>query len=171
MTIIKPKINEYPNYCQYFFDLVQDDLMLELEKTKNITLDFIKSISLEKENFSYQEGKWTTKEVLRHIIDCERVYTYRAFRFSRFDGTELKGFYENLYISNTKNLNISLSDIETEYERIRNSTISLFQPMNLEMLDFKGNANKVVFTARSLGFMTVGHNLHHINFLKNNYFN
>lgn len=171
MKIIKPKIDEYPNYCQYFFDLVQDDLMLELEKSKKNTLDFIKSISLEKENFSYQDGKWTTKEVLRHIIDCERVYTYRAFRFSRFDGTELKGFDENLYISNTKNLNISLSDIETEYESIRNSTISLFLSMNQEMLDFKGNANKVVFTARSLAFMTVGHNLHHINFLKNNYFN
>ena len=168
--IIKPKIEEYPQYCQYFFDLVKNDLLDELIISKEKTLNLIQSIPIGKENFSYQEGKWTVKEVLRHIIDCERVYAYRAFRFSRFDSRELSGFDENLYISNTKNLSISLSDIEKEYESVRNSTISLFQSMNQEMLDYKGQANKVIFTARSLGFMTVGHNLHHLNFLKNNYF-
>lgn len=170
MIINKPKKDECPQYCQYFFDLVGDDLLMELENSKETTLDFIKLIPKEKEDFVYEEGKWTMKEVLQHIIDCERVYTYRAFRFSRFDATELSGFDENLYISNTKNLEISIENIYKEFESVRNSTISLFRPMTNKMLDFKGLANQVTFTARSLGFMAVGHNLHHINFVKKNYF-
>ena len=115
--------------------------------------------------------RYHTKEVLRHIIDCERVYSYRALRFSRFDETELSAFDENLYIESIKKIEQNLTDLKDEYENVRKSTIALYRTMTKEMLDFKGKANKVDFTARTLGFMTVGHNLHHCNFLKTNYLN
>ncbi|AWM12822.1 DinB family protein [Flavobacterium sp. NRK F10] len=161
-----------PDYCHYFFDLVKtDNLLDELYKSYQITNELFQRITPEKENFSYQPDKWTTKEVIRHIIDCERVYTYRAFRFSRFDNTELPGFDENKYIEAVKGKTLHLSDLKEEYENIRKSTIVLFKTMTNEMLDFKGSANKVDFTARTLGFMTVGHNLHHCNFIKTKYLN
>lgn len=159
-----------PNYCHYFFDLVEtDNLLHELEKSNQLTKELFSLITPENENFSYEANKWTTKEVLRHIIDCERVYTYRAFRFSRFDNTELAGFDENKYVDNFKVTKQNLEELENEFENVRKSTISLFQTMTDEMLDFKGTANKVAFTARALGFMTVGHNLHHCNFIKTKY--
>lgn len=168
----KSVYKDAPSYCHYFFDLVEtNDLLNELEKSYQLTLDLFKLITPEKENYSYQPNKWTVKEVLRHIIDCERVYTYRAFRFSRFDNTELAGFDENKYIKNFKSTEVSLADLREEYENLRKSTISLFKSMTNEMLDFKGTANKVTFTARALGFMTVGHNIHHCDFIKSNYLN
>jgi hypothetical protein len=161
-----------PNYCHYFFDLVEtNDLLSELEKSYKLTQEVFKLITFENENYSYQTNKWTIKEVLRHIIDCERVYTYRAFRFSRFDNTELAGFDENEYIKNIKNTEQNLLELKTEYEIVRKSTIALFRTMTNEMIDFKGTANKVSFTARALGFMTVGHNIHHIEFVKTKYLN
>jgi hypothetical protein len=161
-----------PQYCHYYFDLVKtDDLLTELEKSYQATQDLFCLIRSEKENYSYQPNKWTTKEVLRHIIDCERVYTYRALRLSRFDDTELPGFDENKYIDNIKNVEQNLTDLKDEYENVRKSTIALFKTMTNEMLDFKGIANKFVFTPRTIGFMTVGHNLHHCNFIKTNYLN
>lgn len=161
-----------PQYCHYFFDLVQtDDLLTELEKSYHLTQELFSLIIPEKENYSYQPNKWTTKEVIRHIIDCERVYTYRALRFSRFDNTELSGFDENKYIDGIKNIEQNFTDLKDEFENVRKSTIALFKTMTKEMLDFKGTANKVVFTARTLGFMTVGHNIHHCNFIKTNYLN
>lgn len=161
-----------PQYCHYYFDLVKtDDLLTELEKSNQLTQELFSLITSEKENHSYLPKKWTTKEVLKHIIDCERIYTYRALRFSRFDSTELSGFDQNKYIDNIKNVELNLSDLKDEYENVRKSTIALFKSMTKEMLDFKGTANKVVFTARTLGFMVVGHNLHHCNFLKTNYLN
>lgn len=159
-----------PSYCHYFFDLVgTDDLLAELHKSKTQTEGLFLRITPEIENFSYAIGKWTIKEVIRHIIDCERVYTYRALRFSRFDETELSGFDENKYIDNLKPTAYNLADLKDEYTAVRTATIALFKSMTDEMLDFKGKANNVLFTARTLGFMTIGHNIHHCNFIVDNY--
>lgn len=159
-----------PTYCHYFFDLVEtNDLLVELYKSKIQTEELFQLITPETENFSYAIGKWTTKEVLKHIIDCERVYIYRALRFSRFDNTELPGFDENKYIDNLKSASYNLTDLKEEYIAVRTASIALFKSMTDEMLDFKGKANNALFTARTLGFMTVGHNMHHCDILKSKY--
>lgn len=163
---------DIPPYYHYFFNLVKtDNLLAALRESKLITEQIFDSITPEKENFSYAPGKWTTKQVIRHIIDCERVYSYRALRFSRFDPAELPGFDENKYMEPVKNITYSLQDLREEYVSVRNATFLLFKNMNNEMLDFKGRANNVNFTAKALGFMTVGHNLHHGNFIKTTYLN
>ena len=170
--IDKTIYRDAPHYCHYFFDLVQtDDLLAELENSYQMTQELFSLITPERENYAYGPNKWKTKEVIRHIIDCERVYTYRALRFSRLDNTELSGFDENLYMDRMKGVEQNMSDLKEEYEYVRKSTISLFKTMTNEMLDFRGTANKAVFTARTLGFMTIGHNLHHCHFIEENYLN
>lgn len=159
-----------PNYCHYYFDLVEtNNLLIELERSKQITQQLFGQITAEMESFKYEPTKWTTNEIIRHIIDCERVYTYRALRFSRFDKAELSGFNESKYIESIKGNELKLPDLEDEFINVRKSTIALFKVMTNEMLDFKGIANKVEFTARALGFMTIGHNLHHCNIIRTKY--
>ncbi|MBX2931196.1 MAG: DinB family protein [Chitinophagaceae bacterium] len=159
-----------PKYYHYYFDLVEtNDLLSELKKTTLLTEKIFALITPEKENFSYAANKWTTKEVLKHIIDCERIFAYRALRFSRFDNTELAGFDENKYIDNIKTAEQNLLDLQDEYLTVRKSTILLFKNMTNEMLDFKGIANKSSLTARTIGFMIIGHNLHHNNFIQSTY--
>jgi len=161
-----------PEYCGYFFDLIQsDDLFSEFEKSKELTLGVFKQISPELENHSYQPNKWTTKEVLRHIIDMERIFAYRAFRFSRLDFTELSGVDQNHYVENASQTDIELSDLQEEYLAVRNSTIWIYRNLKPEMLDFKGTANKQTYTPRTLGFAMIGHNIHHCNFIRTNYLN
>lgn len=164
--------NDAPEYCGYFFDLIKtDDLLYEFEKSKDLTLNVFESISTELENYSYQPNKWTIKEVLRHIIDMERVFAYRAFRFSRFDDTALSGVEENDYIEKVTLTDISLSDLKEEYLAVRSATISIYKNITSEMLDFKGTANKQTYTARTIGFAIIGHNIHHCNFIKTRYLN
>ncbi|WP_375587334.1 DinB family protein [Flagellimonas aurea] len=159
-----------PEYCHYYFDLVDTDHLLnELEGSKEVTIRVLDRITQENLYFSPGPKKWNIAEIIRHIIDCERVYSYRAFRFSRFDPKALPSFDENRYVDVIQNHVINLYELREEYEHVRNSTISLYKQMNDEMLDFKGRANQVVFTPRSLGFMTVGHNLHHIQTIVNSY--
>ncbi|AEW87237.1 DinB family protein [Flavobacterium columnare] len=159
-----------PAYFHSFFDLIESDhLVEELEKSKNFTLALIDSITPEIENFAYAPDKWTTKEVLIHIIDAERILTYRALRFSRFDATELTGFDQNKYIQNLKSVNYKVSDLREDYINVRNATISLYKSMTEEMLDFKGVTNPIILTARSLGFMVVGHNIHHAQVIQKKY--
>jgi len=162
--------NDAPTYCGYYFDLIaSDDLILEFEKSRLLTLDVFSMVSPEKENYSYQTDKWTIKEVLRHIIDMERIFAYRAFRFSRFDPTELSGVEENDYIVNAKQTDIKLSDLVEEFLVVRKATTWIYKNIGNEMLDFKGIANKQNYTARTLGFAMIGHNIHHCNTIKTKY--
>lgn len=159
-----------PNYYHHYFSCIKtNDLLQELEKSKHITQTLFSTIGSEKENYAYDVDKWTIKEVLQHIIDCERVFCYRAFRFSRFDHTELSGFDENKYIDTIDLTQTSLSDVLDEYLNVRIVTIGLFKTMTDNMLDFKGIANNTAFTARSIGFMCVGHNLHHCKLIQTHY--
>lgn len=159
-----------PEYCHRLFDMIEtDNLLFELEKDKQNTLQLFSSILPEKEHFAYAEGKWTASQLLRHIIDCERIYAYRALRFSRFDSTELHGFDEDFYMEGMQNIRENLSDLMEEFTTVRNSTITLFKPMTTEMLNFKGTANKLKFSTLALGFCVVGHNAHHCKVLKERY--
>ncbi len=168
--IIKPDYSEVPKYFHPFIELVKgNDLVAALISSQEMTIELFRSIPLTKENDSYAVNKWSIKEVLRHIIDCERVYTYRAFRFSRFDQTELAGFDEERYINEVSVLSFSLTDLLQEYDAVRKATIGLFRFMNEKMLDFQGTANGFNMTARALGYLTVGHNIHHNNFIIEKY--
>ena len=159
-----------PEYCYYFFDLVPtNDLLAELENSKELTLNLFNLITAELQNYTYEPNKWTTKEVLRHLIDMERIFQYRAFRFSRFDDTELSGVEENDYIEKVNQTEIALADLREDYLAVRSSTINLYKNMTEKMFDFKGVANGQAFTARTLGFAIVGHNLHHIHFIRTRY--
>lgn len=159
-----------PAYCEYFFDLIpSNDLLIEFEKSKELTLSIFKLISPELGNYTYQPNKWTTKEVMRHIIDMERIFAYRAFRLSRFDSTELCGVEENDYIDKVKQTDVKLSDLQEEYKAVRNSTVLIYKKITNEMLDFKGTVNNQTYTCRTLGFAMIGHNIHHCNFIKTKY--
>jgi uncharacterized damage-inducible protein DinB len=134
-----------------------------------MTKAFIQSIPAEKADYKYAEGKWTVKQVLRHIIDTERIFVYRAFRFSRFDTTPLAGFDEDAYIDATQTIDYSLNDLLEEFVSVRQTTIQVYKTMTPAMLDFKGTANNIPITPRCIGYMAVGHNLHHCNVIRERY--
>ena len=168
--IAKPDITTVPDYFVYYTGLVREnDLIEALAKSREATLELFASIPVEKENFAYAPGKWTIKQVLSHLIDTERVFSYRALRFSRRDETDLPGYDENLFAANSNTEKVMLERLMEEYRCVRKSTLSLFEAMNEEMLDFRGTANKMQCSARSLGYMIVGHEIHHCNVLKERY--
>ncbi len=168
--IIKPSLKDAPEYYHYYFGLsTETDLMDALKNAMSDSLLLFSSVPKEKENYRYQPEKWTLKEVIGHIIDSERIFTYRALRFSRKDKTELLGFSENLFAPNSNAINRSIPEIAAEYKSVRLASIALFKYMNEEMLDFKGTANKVPLSSRCLGWMIAGHNVHHCKIIKERY--
>ena len=99
-NISKPGKEEYPSYYHTYISKVSNDVDLidALEKAGSEFLAFINSIETGKLEYRYQEGKWTIKEIIIHLMDAERIFSYRALRFSRGDGTNLAGFDENEYV-------------------------------------------------------------------------
>ncbi|MBI2259236.1 MAG: DinB family protein [Flavobacteriia bacterium] len=169
--INKPELSSLPYYYQYYVNLItENDLFEAFENNKKEFIQFISSIEKDKLDFSYEMNKWTVREVIRHILDTERIFQYRAFRFSRFDFTPLSGFDENKYISKTTHLILNKEELIEEFSLIRQNTIALYRQMNNDMLDFLGEANKQQSNARGLGFFIVGHQKHHTKIIKERYF-
>jgi hypothetical protein len=116
---------------------------------------------MDKFDFRYAEGKWTIKEIIQHVIDTERIFSYRALRISRNDKTPLPGFDENEYVINTDANNRHLQSLLTELSLVRQSTIALFKsftPMQLERLGVASNND---ISVRAIGFILIGHQKHH----------
>lgn len=118
----------------------------------------------------YAEGKWTVKDILQHVIDNERIMSYRALRFSRNDKAQLPGYDEEILAANTIANNRTIDDLMEEFAELRRSTITLFKNMDKTMLTRLGNANQTEISALALGFVILGHPLHHMNVVRDRYF-
>jgi len=129
----------------------------------------MKSIPEDKLYYRYDEGKWTIKEILVHIIDDERIYAYRALRFARKDSTELAGFDQENYAVNSGANKRSIESILHEFETVRKATISLFESFTDEALTSSGIANGNKVSVRALGYHIAGHEKHHVNIIRERY--
>jgi len=170
MTTLQVNENEYaPFYKNYIKSLGTVDLFDILNNSLEDLLLTIKHLPEEKLNFSYQEGKWTIKELVQHIIDAERVLSYRALRFSRNDSTDLQGFNEDWYVENSNGNDRNIEDLLNEFSFVRNSTISLFKSFSDEMFTLSGSINGSDMSVRALGFIIAGHQIHHLKVIKEKY--
>jgi len=169
--IRKPGDEEYPSYAGMYINLLpNDELILDhLKKNFMEVKKFILSLPLEKLDYRYQPGKWTIKEIITHIIDDERVYAYRALCFARNEKTELPGFDQDEYAKHSGTNERNISNIIEEYKAVRHATITLFNGLSDEALTRYGTANNNKATVRALCYHIAGHELHHINFIKEFY--
>ncbi len=156
-------------YKNYVKQIEETDLLQALRVSGHRCLELVHSIPEEKVDFRYADGKWTIRELLCHIIDAERIFTYRALRFARNDKTDLAGFEENDYATQANASGRSMQKIAAEMAHLRSATIDLFETFTPEMLIRKGTANKNELSVIVLGFIIAGHETHHCNVLKERY--
>ena len=170
-SIEKPKEGEYAPYAIMYIGLLPDDgqILKHLKNNFKATKDLLLSLSEETLNSRYADGKWTIKELLVHIIDDERIYAYRALRFARNDKTELPGFEQDDYATYSNANNRTIQDILKEFETVRNATISLFQNLDRDALTRSGVANGNVMSVRAAAYHIAGHELRHVQLIKERY--
>ena len=118
----------------------------------------------------YAPGKWTGKDILQHLIDAERVFSYRAMRFARNDRTALPSFDENNYAFTAEANRRDLSDLLDEFCVVRDSTSHLFESLTPEMLVRTGEVWSGTMSAAGIGFAIIGHNIHHFGILRERYY-
>jgi len=169
--IEKPKAGEFAPYTMMYIGLLPDDglILKHLKDNLKITKDFILSLPEEKLTYRYAEGKWTIKEILVHIIDDERIYAYRALRFARNDKTELPGFEQDDYARHSGANERDIKGILAEFAAVRKATISLFNGLDSQSLTRTGVASGNVMSVRAAAYHIAGHELRHINIIKERY--
>ena len=159
-----------PGYFQVYINQVAEkDLATAFRNQSAVMKDFLPAITEEKSRFAYAAGKWTIREMLQHIIDAERIFTYRALCFARKETTSLPSFEENDYAANSLANNRSWQNLTAEFIAVRQSTLYLFNSFTPEMLASTGTANNNTFSVEAIGFITVGHLNHHKKILEERY--
>ena len=154
---------EYASYYGNYIDQVTDEYTLieELEISLHRFIKFVQDISMDKFDYRYAEGKWTIKDIIQHIIDAERIFSYRALRFARNDKAELPGFEENEYVVEANGNQRSIMELLTELSSVRHATLLLFKSFNEEQLCRIGIASNNPMSVRAIGFVIIGHQNHH----------
>lgn len=160
-----------PPFYQRYINLVPDDgnLLIHLEDIFSETEELISPLSEEAMNYRYEPGKWTIKDMLVHMADSERIFIYRALRFSRGDETPLVGFEESLYAEHACANDREKEDILREFSLVREASIAFVESLSDEALNRKGTANGYPLSVRVLVNLLYGHHKHHLNILRERY--
>jgi uncharacterized damage-inducible protein DinB len=171
LTVARPEPGEYAPYYEKYISLVKgEDILTTLDQQRRQTMLLLSGRDEEDGNFRYAADKWSAKEVLGHLCDSERVFAYRALRFSRGDSTPLAGFEQDDYVRNGPFANHPLSDLVEEFIAVRRATLSLLRSLDETAWMRRGVANKNEVTVRALAYIIAGHELHHRRILEEKYF-
>lgn len=166
----KPKPEEYANFYRGYIELVgEKDVIEYLSNQSDSFSGYLEKIPKEKVDFAYDEGKWTVAQVLGHIIDVERVMSYRILRFSRQDKTPIPGFDQNTYVENSFFGARSIKSLSAELLGLRTANIELIKSLTEEQTKYTGQSNEVILSVRALVYILGGHLAHHWNILKERY--
>lgn len=170
MTAKDISINEYNPFYQTYINKSQNvDLKQGLRENFESVYKFLNAIPKDKLEYRYADGKWTIKEVIQHLIDAERIFAYRALRIARQDQTPLPGFEENDYVPASFANDRSRAELLADYKAVRQATVSLFDSFTDAMLLQIGTASNSPISVRALGFITIGHENHHCQVIKERY--
>lgn len=169
-TINRPQPTEHaPYYSKYVTAVPDGDVVSLLREQSMETVALLRDVSPERANFAYAPGKWSIKEVVGHMIDVERVMSYRALRFARNDATDLPGFDENGYVANANFAERTLGDLLEELQVVRAATIHFVKHLDAAAIDRRGKANGQDVTVRALVYIIAGHERHHAALLRERY--
>ena len=170
MRLDQLPIKEYSDYFGTYINALENVHLIEdLEISIHEFIRFVQDIPMDKFDYRYAEGKWTIKDIIQHLMDTERIFAYRALRFSRNDTTPLPGFDENDFVDNTDANKRSIQELLTEFAVVRQATLSLFKSFSEEQLLRIGTASGKEISVRAIGFILIGHQKHHQRIFKERY--
>lgn len=158
----RPLQGEYADYAHADIELVEgQDACGILEHQAAATLELFERFGDLGGGISYGPGKWTVKEVLGHLADDERIFTYRALCLARGDDRELQGFDEKLYVAGAPFNALSMRLLLADYRAVRGAALTLFRGLSPLAWLRRGIVNGYPATPRGLAFHIAGHELRH----------
>ena len=165
-----PQSHEFAPFYEGYVNQTQpgEDVLTPLH-TQSSKLNTLFSALNDKGDYRYAPGKWSVKELLGHITDTERIFSYRLLRIARGDKTPLQGFDQDIYIEPGHFESRSMENLIAEFEAVRKATIILVESLDQTAIEQTGTASHVSVSARALIYIIVGHVAHHLRILEERY--
>jgi hypothetical protein len=158
-----------PYFGGYIDEVPPGDVLEILERQMAETQELLRGLTASQAMHRYAPGKWSIKEIVGHLADTERIFTYRALCFSRRERAPLPGFEEDEYVAAARFDARPMSDLARELETVRAATLTLFRGLSDEALVRRGTANAKPYTVRAIAFVIAGHERHHVRVLRERY--
>lgn len=166
----RPEPDEYGEFYQGYIDLVDEPNIIQvLIQQGQQVYAVVQRLTPGEVSHRYEEGKWSVKQVIGHLVDTERIMAYRALSISRGETKSLPGYNQDQYVEQASFENRSLQSISTEYDALRNANISMFNSFSEDQILRKGTANGVTVSVRALAYIIAGHERHHMQVLEERY--
>jgi hypothetical protein len=158
-----PQQGEYPSYATKYIQKIakERDVLDIMDISKNEMLLLLASLHEKTRIEQHAEGKWTVKEILQHMIDTERIFSYRALRFARYDDTKLPGYDETEYVNKSFANERPLEEMVHEFRLVRESTIALFKSFDIKVYDNTSLANGYTMSVRAIAYIIAGHGIYY----------
>ncbi|RXK50686.1 DinB family protein [Aquirufa rosea] len=167
-----PASYEYPktSYFTEYLNFEPNENIFEVfENQTKIILDIYQNLSPRQWSYAYSPGKWTLQQLLGHMVDTERIISYRALAISRGEQQALPGFDENAYLVKAHYENQNPELILKQYHLTRQATIALLQSFSPDQWNTIGQANGNSVSVRALSWMIAGHEKHHLSIMNERY--
>lgn len=166
----KSDINPMPHYYDRYINLVADVELAKAFDDSIRQLDDLDANLLEKISDNENAmGKWTAKEILQHVIDWERILSYRAMLFARREGSIPQNVDQDRLAANMNAEKRSIDGLIAELKAVRNASKALFDSFDEETLLDRGTNWKHEISILALGFAIIGHQIHHLKIIEENY--
>ncbi len=166
----KSEIKALPTFYARYVAQVEDEPLLPLLRKYPSFMKGEEALLRQSADLQYAPDKWTPKDIIQHLIDTERVFSYRALRFSRGDQTELPGFDQSQFADAAPLNHREMDDLLEEFRQVRQSSRLFFDSLQAGQFSSSGMASGVEMSVLALGFLLIGHQLHHANLLRKRYF-
>lgn len=163
-------MTEFQKYVQRYLDKISSENWIsELQISGNKTIEIYSNLTEKQGDFAYAEGKWTLKELLLHLSDTERIFQYRLLCIARGEQKDLPGFDEELYAKNSFANSRTVDSLIKEFQLIRNSSQILVETLDSSVMQNMGNANGNSISPETIAKLIIGHNIHHLDIIKERY--
>jgi hypothetical protein len=170
VLITRPAPEEsIPYYHRYIERVSDEELGTQIHQQLRDVEQLFENVTDRDAMARYAEDKWSIKEILGHLSDTERIFTYRLLRIARGDATPLEGYDENAYVPAGRFDDRPLPMLLAELRAVRLSTAALLEGLPEDAWGRWGEANGGPVTARALAYIIVGHVAHHLGVLRSRY--
>lgn len=169
ITTIPDRTEAAEYYFKYIDQVPAGGILDTLASQVTDALPLLQGIADEKSLSRYAPDKWSIREVLGHINDTERVFTFRALWFARGFEAEMPSFDQDVAVGAANSDDRAWGDHLEELRAVRAATVSLFRNLPEGAWMRRGLASGKTVSVRALAYITAGHFAHHLHILRERY--
>jgi hypothetical protein len=163
----RPAEGEYLPYYEPYIRRVPDgDIVAIFERQIAETAAFFAPFSPEQARWRPAPKEWSVIEIVGHLADCERIFSYRALRIARNDPTPLPGADLEAYVAAANFESRPLADVVADYVAVRHATVALWRGLDAAAWTRRGTADGNAISVRALAYILAGHETHHVEELR-----